>query len=326
MALFCHLPLDHFLLGGLLAMTMKQALQTRALITLDGADVKLRATYHKPSDRRHVTDLRESANGRIGVVFINALSTPRAGLGDSMVYWAEALADCGYPSFRFDLPGLGDTCGDIPMELLTFITKGGYASVFTDKLQELTESFNLSGVVIVGHCAGAVTALYSASEAKACKGLILMDPYFDFAKRVVAQLPSEFVSWSRRSKIGEVLRNSYDIARELPRAIRKDGLPPSANPALLDQWRQVASGGMPILVLRSPGKEPRAGQFDYMKHAVSLAGREARVAIKLLADADHSFANGIGRDAVRRQAEEWLSELFPQAATTQSLAAPAISD
>src|ERR1039458_1468342 len=160
MALLYQLRLDYFHLGGTsIMMTMKQTLRTRALITLNRTDVKLRATYHKPADRWDVDDLQATAIGRIGVVLINALSTPRAGLGDSMVYWAEAFANCGYPSFRFDLPGLGDTCGKIPMELLTFITKGGYASVFTDKVKELVEGFGLSGVVIVGHCAGAVTAL-----------------------------------------------------------------------------------------------------------------------------------------------------------------------
>jgi pimeloyl-ACP methyl ester carboxylesterase len=290
---------------------MRQTLGSRALFTLSGSNVDLHGTYHMPTDSVAKTDFQATASGRIGILFVNALSTPRAGFADSAVHWAESFAACGYPAFRVDLPGLGDTFGAIPMELLTFITKGGYANIAIDKIKELIDRFSLAGIVIVGHCAGAVTALFAASEPKACKGLILMDPYFDFAKRVAAHAP-EIASWSRRSRLGEVLRDTYGLVRELPRAIRKDRLPPSANPALLDQWRRVASGGMPILVLRSPGKQPRTGQFDYMKHAVKLAGRKARVEIKLLGDADHSFANRTGRNAVRMQAEAWLSEYFPR--------------
>jgi pimeloyl-ACP methyl ester carboxylesterase len=101
-----------------------------------------------------------------------------------------------------DLPGLGDTFGAIPMELLTFITQGGYANIAIEKIKELIDRFSLAGIVIVGHCAGGVTALFAASELKVCKGLILMDPYFDFAKRVAAHAP-EIVSWSRRSRLGK---------------------------------------------------------------------------------------------------------------------------
>lgn len=291
---------------------MKQVLPTRALITLDRSGVDLRGTYHKPADRLAETDLRASASGRTGVVFVNGLSAPRSGYGDTAVYWAESFAACGYPSFRIDLPGLGDTCGEIPLELLDFITRGEYASVIVTTVRELVDRFNLAGVVMVGNCAGAVTAVCAASEQNTCKGLIVMDPYFNFAKRITARVPGKLVSWSRKTVAGRVLRHVYDLARDLPRAIQKDKLPPSANRALLDRWKRAASRGMPILVLRSPGKEPGPGQFDYMKHAAALAGRKAKVEIKLLADADHSFAELAGRDAVRSHAEAWLRDFFPQ--------------
>jgi pimeloyl-ACP methyl ester carboxylesterase len=290
---------------------MRQTLESRALFTLSGSNVDLHGTYHMPTDSVAETDLQATASGRIGILFVNALSTPRAGFADSAVHWAESFAACGYPSFRVDLPGLGDTFGAIPMELLTFITQGGYANIAIEKIKELIDRFSLAGIVIVGHCAGAVTALFAASELNVCKGLILMDPYFDFAKRVAAHAP-EIVSWSRRSRLGEVLRDTYGLARELPRALRKDRLPPSANPALLEHWRHVASRGVPILVFRSPGKQPRKGQFDYMEHAVTLAGRKARIEIRLIADADHSFANRGGRNGVRKHAEAWLNEYFPR--------------
>src|ERR1035437_5211404 len=121
---------------------MKQMLKSRALFTLENGSVRVKGTYHKPADQIDEFDIVASARGRVGVVFLNTLSTPRAGFADSAVYWADAFAGSGYPSFRFDLPGLGDTCGEIPMELLTFITKGAHASIVVEKVKELVETFN----------------------------------------------------------------------------------------------------------------------------------------------------------------------------------------
>ena len=127
----------------------------------------------------HTTDLTKTGRARgqpnrIGVVFLNHGFLPRTAPGDSAVYWADSFASCGYPSFRFDLPGLGDSDGDVPAQMLDFINAGGYAPVLSATVKELVERFNLSGIVIMGHCAGAVTALYTAAAAtKECKGLVL---------------------------------------------------------------------------------------------------------------------------------------------------------
>ncbi len=94
---------------------MNQAIEGRELITLDGRGVLLRGTFHRPRGSSSDSEPGASTRNRIGIVFLNSLSLPRAATGDSAVYWAESFADCGYPSFRLDLPGLGDTAGDIPL-------------------------------------------------------------------------------------------------------------------------------------------------------------------------------------------------------------------
>ena len=75
-------------------------------------------------------------------------------------------------------PGLGDSDGDISSDLLDFINSGGYAAIAASSVKELVKRIGLSGVVIVGHCAGSVSALFAAAATIKCKGLILMDPYF----------------------------------------------------------------------------------------------------------------------------------------------------
>ena len=85
---------------------MKQSIADRELVALDGDGVLMRGTYHKP---------RAAGGAAIrllpGIMFLNSLLTPRAAFGDTAVRWAESFARRGYPCFRFDLPGQGDSDG-----------------------------------------------------------------------------------------------------------------------------------------------------------------------------------------------------------------------
>jgi hypothetical protein len=53
------------------------------------------------------------------------------------------------------------------------------------------------------------------------------------------------------------------------------------------------------------------GEFDYLKHVLKLAGRKSQVVVKTIEGTDHSFANRVGRAAVRQHSERWLNACFP---------------
>ncbi len=306
---------------------MTKTLPTRELITLDGLGVFLRGTYHPPHDlpvergpgsgtAAGDRSLAPSPDisGRLAVVFVNALSTPRAGCSDTAVYWADSFAALGYPTFRLDLPGLGDTDGELPVELVNYITAGGHAPVLAAKVRELVQRYNLRGVVLAGLCAGSISSLFAASERRECKGLILLDPYFHLPKWMTPKVRPGLVHWSRRTRLGKFLRYTYDRLRERPWTLRGNAIPRNANFDLLGRWKQIASKGMPILILKSPGIEPRPGQFNYMQYVLDTAGRDARVVVETIEDTDHSFANRSGREAVRLHAERFLAAYFPRMA------------
>jgi len=295
---------------------MLESTGTRELLTLDGLGVRLRGTYHCPSYHSPDTWAAASVRERPGVLFLNSLSLPRAATGDSAVRWAESCAERGYPSFRFDLPGLGDSDGDLSTDLLDFINSGGYASITAAKIEELVERIGLSGIVIVGHCAGAVSALFAAAASKECRGLILMEPYFHFAQMIRPKVRQKLSDWARRSRVGGVASDFYDRCRDYLLLARRERPPRNANFRLLTCWKQTAATGMPILILKAPGlksagMKPRIGQFDYIKHAIEVAGRENHVAVQLIEGTDHSFANRVGREAVQREMRNWLESNFP---------------
>jgi pimeloyl-ACP methyl ester carboxylesterase len=281
--------------------------ETRELITLGGGGVLLHGTYHKAGDAAAGV---AAPTKDVGVLFLNALSTPRSLVGESGVYWATSFAARGYPSFRFDLPGLGDSYGEIPNDLVKHADEGGWAPIASSKVKELAQSRGLPGVVMFGHCSGATTAIYAASNCRECKGLILLDPYFNLPRSLTPSLSPGLVLWARRSKTGALLRSGYDRMRQLREALHRQTLPANANHSLISRMKKVVSSGLPILIFKAPRPPLRDGEFDYFAYVLSLAVRDNQFTVTTIEDTDHSFSNRAGRLAVRQHCETWLGEHF----------------
>jgi pimeloyl-ACP methyl ester carboxylesterase len=294
---------------------VNSAIEMRELITLDAGGVCLRGTYHRAHDDGSSSQESQGTGNRLGVLFLNHGFLPRAAPGDSAVYWADSFANCGYPSFRFDLPGLGDSDGDIPAQMLDVVNAGGYAPALAAAVKELVQRYNLAGVVIMGHCAGAVTALYAAAVSKECKGLVLTDPYF-FLPRERTKIREELSQWSSWSRIGALISNMYYYLKYISLQVRRNRPPSNANLPLIRCWNQLASTGMPMLVIKAPslrarGIKPRLGEFDYLSYLEAMAGRNSRIVVKFIEGTNHSFADVVGRVAIRQHTEDWLNACFP---------------
>lgn len=295
---------------------MEEKIEARELIVLDTPEGIIQGTYHKPHEESFRTQSHLSRRERIGVLFLSGLSATRASDGDAAVYWADSSAALGYPSVRLDLPGYGDSDTDPPADWLSFINQGGYAPIISRDIKQLMARFNLSGVVIVGHCAGAVSAVYTAAENKDCKGLVLLDPYFFLPpaikqKKIRNRLSLRFL----QGNIGRVLSKIPALLKESRLLLRGNALPENANDSLLRCWGKLASTGIPILILKAPGKKttgikPGIGEFDYFEHVLKLAAGNNDVGIKLASGSNHGFSNRMGREAVRQSMEDWLAGYF----------------
>jgi pimeloyl-ACP methyl ester carboxylesterase len=289
------------------------AIETRELITVTVGGISLRGTYHRSQDDRSGAGPGLGARNRIAVLFLNSGFHPRASTGDAAVYWADSFSRCGYPSFRFDLQGLGDSDQDVPAKFLEFISVGGYAPSVSRIVEELVERYGLSGVVIMGLCAGAVSAAYAAAACQHVKGLVALDPYFFAEEPERPKIRNEISLWARRNKLGGQLRKVYSRLKKFRifLSLRGNALPRNANVPLIRCWSRLASAGVPMLILNAD--PPRsAREFDYLGYLRALAGPGSRIALKFVERAKHSFADDVGRAAVRRHTEQWLGACFPR--------------
>jgi len=286
---------------------VKSVLETRQLITICPIDgIRLRATYHMPP--------RESVNSRpqphkangVGVLFLNSGFLPRSGSGDSAVQWADSLAQQGYPTFRIDLPGLGDSGGDLPvkfLDLVRLINAGYHSNWLRHTIRDLSDRFNLPGIILVGPCAGATSAIYAASVSRDVKGIALLDPYFHLPQEP-SEPHQESILVAVAKTIGE---RSRKISNRLRYEFHRRTLPKNANFALIRRWNQLASANLPILLFT----RPQSGDFNYIRYLQLRSGRHSSLVIKDVEGTDHSFLRGPGKEAVRKYIIQWLHATFP---------------
>ena len=310
---------------------MKRNIGARELIALTYNSQYVVGTYHRPLGSTPPT----MAKNRMGVLFLNPGTLPRAATGDSAVYWADSLAKRGYLCFRFDLPGLGDSPGEPPNEAIDWVdlvNDGCYGPLLSVLTATLVQRFRLSGIVLVGHCSGAVSALYAAagSNRALIKGLVLLDPYFHLQRKItkrnllsrwyghiVRQREKTWESDELAAKnagfvIFSHITRFYDHLKHIRLLLRGKKLPANANMRLIDCWDRLVSANVPMLVLKAPRLIPKLGEFDYLEHLMS-DHPSRRIVISAIQGTTHSFADGSGKEAVRRHIEDWLDVSFPLA-------------
>ena len=204
-----------------------------------------------------------------------------------------------------------------PEDLLGFVNSGGYAPAIAAIIKQIIQRFALSGIVLVGHCSGAVSALYAASIARAeCKGLVLMDPYFHLPHQSVTGVRHQLNIWAIRSRIGGLLSRAFDFVKQFRLLVRRGVLPANANVRLIRACKELASSGAPILILKAPsrraaGANVRMGEFDYLDWIVKVSGSHHHITLTPVAGANHSFSNHQDRAVVLNNIVSWLTAYFP---------------
>ena len=247
--------------------------------------------------RRHLTfacegDLLtatlDSAEGASGLLVVSGGNEIRSGAFSGQARLAARLAAVGFPTFRFDRRGIGDSSG----------INGGFRKSEPDIAAALTafraEMPHLQRIVGFGIC-DAASALLLA-KGGGCDALVLANPWTieeEDALPPPAALRSRYLAKLRNPK--EILRlvsgkvSFRNLLRGVSAAIRPDAAP---TPLATEIHTQIASFEGPLRILLA-GRDRTAQLFE-----AGWNSKDSRIA--RCPGASHAFAE--------RESEDWLLE------------------
>ena len=143
---------------------MRQPFRERA-VTFTSGDVALAGIFSPPAAPGALTGL--------GVVLVSGGLTRRVGLHRLYVDAARTLSSAGAAVLRFDLPGVGESDGEVKR-----VTAAGLASLAAWHVPEVRAALDCleqegspEAAVLVGHCNGARSAVVAAGEDARARGV-----------------------------------------------------------------------------------------------------------------------------------------------------------
>lgn len=246
--------------------------------------------------RRHVTfpcegailaGTIDEAQGTTGLLIVSGGNELRSGAFSGMAELAARIAMAGYPVFRFDRRGVGDSEGH----------NGGFRLSGPDIAAAircfLAEAPCMGRIVAFGNCDGA-TAL-ALTEATGLHGLVLANPWTIEGEADMAPPPAAI-----RARYAEKLRNPRELLRllrgqvslrKLARGIGQALRPPPRPSTLAEDLKaRLAAFSGPVRILLA-GRDRTAQVF-------AAAWDMADPRIARCSDASHAFAEP--------DAREWL--------------------
>lgn len=304
----------------------------RRILQLEVEGHRLLGTLHEPEG--------PPVAGRVGVLLVSFGQQPRAWVGDLGTATGDALAAAGFPVFRFDMPGTGDSPGELPLFVEVFwrsIQEGAHEPIAKALIRELQRRHGLRGLVVGGFCGGAITAVHAAdAEGADVLGLVLLEPevgltpisredgpptavkidsvsdYLEGVGSVRRRLFSP-QAWARLFSGRSDLSYWWGLLRYgLGHAVRKgtgQALPPDANRKLLDGWARSRARRQPMLVATVDSDARRTYYAAYGLQA-GKSDPATGLTWAQVPRTTHAMLSGGAKEAVPRLVAEWLTRTF----------------
>lgn len=302
----------------------------RQILNIEVNHVGLVGTYHRPSPNAMPTPRAL----RPAVLLLNFGQVRRCGPGNLSADMADRLCRQGYPVFRFDMPGLGDTPGDLPAYHETYwrsVESGEQVKWVCGLMAAIKRQFPTPGFILGGLCGGALTGILVAERRRSSVlGLILMEP----AVRRTPPLCSEGVPHAASSSLGlgawrslqrtltslvcrirlkasntkwfGTLRHGYRSTERMVCSLRGKQFPAMMNAPVILCWQRLEASKLPMLVMMAPGTDR-----DFIKQAVFPGERRSRMICIDMDGTNHLFTAGDGKQVAIDVAAGWMSVNYP---------------
>ncbi len=300
----------------------------REALRIDVHGTSVVGTYHIPE----VTEDDESSEKikKTGVLIVNFGLLPRSGLGNMPVHFSDRLAEKGFPVFRFDFPGLGDTKGDLPIygqQQWRRIEAGDHMQWGAVLIQKLMKKYNLDGIVIGGLCGGAVTSTYIAERlSNTVVGTILMEPTYhvigvaeDHIDKKKSRPGNQTNNWFRRtkeklkkqlrtrinkSKHVEAFYSIYSRLKVTKFRILGHKPPSDVNELFYTSFKKLNDRNAPILFITRKGKDREHYDLHYTGYSPRFFPQN--IVWKTLGNTNHMLVTGGGKQKVTDFIVEWV--------------------
>lgn len=289
----------------------------------------------------HYNDTYDERNPKPGLLLFGFGQQPRSWVGDLGARIADRIAGLGFLVFRFDMPGLGDSPGDLPIHLEILwreIQLGAHEPYLHALSIRLQKEYPVNGLVIGGFCGGAVTATYAVnSNSIDLKGFVLIEPEFSLAKietdqkkNVISQDLTIRSYLSRRRKFARkifsvtswknLLTGKADVKfwlnyfknvwdRLLRKLFGKKALPPEANTRLYEAWKRARKRSVPTLILSMDSTIRNTYYKEY-----GLSPGQDQPASNLswieIPNTTHAMLAGGAKEAVCVHITKWFTEHY----------------
>jgi len=321
----------------------------RKVIQLDLLGHRMFGTLHDSS----LDPSQPQRTYRTGVLLLSFGQQPRSWVGDLGSSIADRLEKLGYPTFRFDMPGLGDSPGAIPIyleELWRDILLGAHEPPLHALCENLAHLYSLKELVVGGFCGGAVTALYAINaRSPLIKGLILLEPEMALVRTssttkstmpepltvdayqenidLIKSRITSLYSWRRLISAKADFRfwhtlwfRLFDHAMRKIKSVgkRKKTLPPETNQRMLNSWNLARQLRIPTLVL-SVASINRAKYYRAYGLNPGVEHLKSKLSWHQIPNTTHALLTGGAKDLVGMHFENWLKKNYPTQDSGKSL-------
>ena len=293
--------------------------QLQSIVELSSHSSKIVGTLH------HSTTPR-----RVALVLTNFGHVPRHGHCGLATRLCAIAATSDIPAFRVDLPGLGDSEGQIEPDYHAWarsVREGEDAVALIQALDAIEADYGISEFIVGGLCAAAITAVFAHEVDDRIAGLLLIEPeFFCESERqstsVSCERPSRLTrfadmksmggAWAKRLLGGQrslwkYIPISQQTVQEMVWSRRH-----RVNTKLLEPWHHVLRRGTKVIATMAKG-QLHEYFFEQANAMIAQADTSTRSTIQTMArvrieGADHTFTDGESHDVLLREFRSWLAE------------------
>ena len=288
----------------------------RRIIEISFSGQRCIGTFHEPL-------IMNSVRSSTGVIFTNFGWAPRDGQGSLGTVMADDFASAGFPAFRIDLPGLGDSPGETPNIAERFgdmIREGKQVPQFAAIIRQLMNLFKLERVITAGICAPFINALLAWAEKPfPLAGIVTLDPDFigpnsQSTKESGHHIRHTLSRWRwLRILSGDNPKSRFvpfPLRRLLRPLIKLRDYPENTNIPLARAWRKLVESGVPVLMICAETKTQHL--YAEQVNKVALWGLDtSRVRFLTIRGTNHTFSSGNPKEFILAEVRRWREEIFP---------------